>query len=90
MNCKNCGTVTEFHVDELYAQRSNTPYLIVGLAILTIIIVTFYFIFFTHSNYIIIAFGLPLAIYLILSKQDQTRVSNFNRRKLKGRTHNIG
>tara|TARA_B100000949_G_C14242337_1_gene434169 strand:- start:57 stop:434 length:378 start_codon:yes stop_codon:yes gene_type:complete len=90
MNCKNCGTNTEFHVDELYAQRSKMPYLIVGLTILTIIIITLYFIFFSDSKYVIIAFGLPLAIYLILTKQDQTRVSDFNRRKLKGRTHNIG
>ena len=90
LNCKNCGTNTEFHVDELYAQRSKMPYIIVGLTILTIIIVTLYFLFFSDSKYVIIAFGLPLIVYLILTKQDQIRVSDFNRRKLKGRTHNIG
>lgn len=90
MNCKNCGTNTEFHVDELYAQPSKMPYLIVGLTILTIVTITLYYIFFSDSKYVILVFGLPLAIYLILTKQDQTRVSDFNRRKLKGRTHNIG
>ena len=90
MNCNNCGTNTEFHVDELYAQASKMPYLIVGLTILTIVTITLYYIFFSDSKYVILVFGLPLAIYLILTKQDQTRVSDFNRRKLKGRTHNIG
>jgi len=90
INCKNCGTNTEFHVDELYANRSNMPYLMVALAILTIIIITLYFLFFIDNNYVIIAFGLPFVVYLILTKQDQVRVSNFNNRKLKGRTHNIG
>src|SRR5690606_13798067 len=89
INCKNCGTNTEFHVDELYANRSNMPYLMVALAILTIIIITLYFLFFIDNNYVIIAFGLPFVVYLILTKQDQVRVSNFNNRKLKGRTHNI-
>lgn len=90
MNYKNCGTNTEFHVDELYAKRSNMPYLIVALAVLTTIIITLYFLFFSDSEYVIITFGLPLVAYLILTKQDQIRVSAFNKRKLKGRTHNIG
>ena len=89
MNCGNCGANTEFHVDELYAKPSKKPYLIVMLVILTIIIITLYFLFFSDSNYVIIAFGLPFVVYFILTKQDQTRVSDFNRRKLKGRTHNI-
>lgn len=89
MNCKNCGTETEIHVDKLYAKRSNMPYLIVALAVLTIVFITLYFLFFSDYEYVIIAFGLPLVAYLILTKQDQTRVSDFNKRKLKGRTHNI-
>ena len=90
LNCKNCGTNTEFHADELYARRSNMPYLIVALAVLTLVIITLYFLFFSDSKYVIIAFGLPFVVWLILTKQDQTRVSDFNKRKLKGRTHNIG
>ena len=90
INCKNCGTTTEFHVDDLYAIRSKMPYLIAGLTVLTIVIVTLYFLFFSDSKYVFIAFGLPFIVYLILTKQDQSRVSDFNKRKLKGRTHNIG
>jgi len=90
MNCKNCGTDTEFHVDELFAKRSNMPYLIVAFGVLTLVIITLYFLFFSDSEYVIIAFGLPFVAYLILTKQDQKRVSDFNKRKLKGRTHNIG
>lgn len=88
--CKSCGKNTEFHVDELYANRSNMPYIMVALAILSIVIITLYFLFFSDNNYVIIAFGLPIVVYLILTKQEQIRVSNFNKRKLKGRTHNIG
>lgn len=88
--CKNCGTKTEFHVDELFAKRSNMPYLLVALSVLTVVIITLYFVFFSDSQYVIIAFGLPLVVYLIMTKQDQTRVSDFNNRKLKGRIHNIG
>ncbi|WP_438961262.1 hypothetical protein [Nonlabens sp.] len=90
MNCKNCGTNTEFHVDELFAKRSNMPYLIVALGVLLLVIITLYFLFFSDSEYVILAFGLPFVVYFILTKQDQTRVSDFNNRKLKGRTHNIG
>src|SRR5690554_3711866 len=65
LNCINCGTKTEFHVDELYAQNSKMPYLIVGLTILTIVIITLYFLFFSDSEYVIIAFGLPIVVYII-------------------------
>lgn len=89
LNCKNCGTNTNFHVDELYAKSSKMPYLVGTLAVLTSIIIVLYFLFLTDSKYIIVSFGLPLVIYIILTKQDQKRVSDFNRRKLKGRVHNI-
>jgi hypothetical protein len=65
-------------------------YLMVALAVLTTLIVTLYFVYFSDSEYVIIAFGLPFVVYFILNKQDQKRVSDFNKRKLKGRTHNIG
>ena len=90
MNCKNCGSDTNFHVDELFAKRSNMPFLMVALGVLLLVIITLYFLFFSNSKYVIIAFGLPFAVYFILAKQDQKRVSDFNKRKLKGRTHNIG
>ncbi len=90
LNCANCGTNTEFHVDELYAKPSKMPFLIVGLIFLAGIILLLYQLYFPRNRYIIILFGVPIGIYLTLKKQDQTRVSNFNKRKLKGRIHNIG
>lgn len=90
LNCVNCGTNTEFHIDELYAKPSNMPIITVGLVFLAGIIFLLYQLFFPENDYVIILFGLPIGIYLTLKKQDQTRVSNFNKRKLKGRTHNIG
>lgn len=90
LNCANCVTNTEFHVDELYAKPSNMPIITVGLVFLAGIIFLLYQLFFPENDYVIILFGLPIGIYLTLKKQDQTRVSNFNKRKLKGRTHNIG
>ncbi|MFT5926748.1 MAG: hypothetical protein ACI9WL_001499 [Rubritalea sp.] len=90
INCKSCGTNTEFHVDQLYAKSSNRQYLIVALVVLTTLIVPLYVVYFSDRQYVIIALGLPFVVYFILNKQDQKRVSNFNKRKLKGRTHNIG
>jgi hypothetical protein len=90
MNCKNCGTDTDFHVDELFAKSSNMPFLMVALGVFLLVIITVYFLFFSDNQYVIIAFGLPFAVYFMLDKQDQKRVSDFNKRKLKGRTHNIG
>ena len=89
INCRNCGTSTDFHVDELYAKHSKMPYLMVGLAALTVIFIALYYLFFSDRGYIVFAFGLPVIFYIVLTKQEQTRVSNFNKRKLKGRTHNI-
>lgn len=89
MACSSCGMTSEFHVDELYAKPSNMPLIIVGLLFLTGMIILVYQIFFPKNPYVIIMFGLPIGIFFTLKKQDRTRVSNFNRRKLKGRTHNI-
>lgn len=89
LNCKNCGTNTKFHVDELYAKPSNMPIITVGLIFMAAMILLVYQLFFPENNFIIILVGLPIGIYLTLKKQDQTRVSNFNKRKLKGRTHHV-
>lgn len=90
LNCKNCGTNTELHVDKLYANTSKMPLIITGLIILIGVPLTLFLIFFGENDYVIIAFGIPLVAYFILSQQDQARVSDFNRRKFKGRVHNIG
>lgn len=89
LNCKNCGSNTQFHVDELYAKEASTPIVLTGITFTSILLLTLYFLFFTESDYIYFAFGLPIIIYVILSKQDRLRVTAFNKRKLKGRTHTI-
>ncbi|GGE38596.1 hypothetical protein [Psychroflexus planctonicus] len=88
-SCEKCLKESEFHVDELIAYKSNLPEKIAGITFMIVLLVTIYYLFFSESKYVIIAFGLPLVVYIILSKQEQSRVSSFNRRKLKGRIHNI-
>lgn len=98
LDCKSCGIKTEFHVDELYAKESKIAQIAAGLIFLVGTPLTFHMInpIFTGSqnHYVIYVVGgfllLPVIAYGIINKQDQTRVSSFNRRKLKGRTHNIG
>ncbi len=90
MNCKNCGTNTKFQVDALYTKHSNKPIITASLVVLTGVIFILYLLFFAESDYVFIAFGLPFVIYFVLKKQDQTQVSDFNKRKVKGRIHNVG
>lgn len=95
LNCKNCGTNTKFHVDELYAKHSPMA-LFVGLSTFLICIaITLYsytMVSVSHRALSAMIGGnlvLPMTVYLILKKQDERRVSSFNNRKLKGRIHNI-
>jgi hypothetical protein len=97
LNCKNCGTNTEYHVDELFAKPSIMAQIIAGLIFLIGTPLMFFGInpIFTGSrnHYVIYIIGgfmlIPIIAYAIINKQDQTRVSDFNRRKLKGRVHNV-
>tara|TARA_R110000868_G_scaffold261995_1_gene520369 strand:+ start:6683 stop:7084 length:402 start_codon:yes stop_codon:yes gene_type:complete len=98
LNCKNCEIKTEFHVDELYTKESKLAQIGAGLIFL---IGTPLMLFFVNpifsgsrNHYVIYIVGgfllVPVIAYGIIKKQDQTRVSSFNRSKLKGRIHNIG
>ena len=98
LDCKNCGSNTEFHVDELFTKESKIAQIIAGLIF---IIGTPLMIFFinpifsgSRNHYVIYIVGgfllIPVIAFGIIRKQDQTRVSSFNRNKLKGRIHNIG
>ena len=97
LKCKNCNTETNFHVDELYANESKLAQIGAGLIFLLCTPILFFIInpIFTGSrnHYVIYVIGgfllIPVIAYGIIKKQDQTRVSDFNRRKLKGRIHNI-
>ncbi|TDT50522.1 hypothetical protein CLV90_0056 [Maribacter spongiicola] len=97
LTCKNCGRTTDFHVDELNAKESNLAKIGAGLIFLIGTPLMFLFVspIFTGSrnHYIIFIVGgfllVPVVAYGIIKKQDQVRVSSFNRKKLKGRIHNI-
>lgn len=89
LNCKNCGSNRQFYVDELYAKESKTPVLLTGITFTATLFISLYLWFFTENDLVYFAFGLPVVVYVILSKQDQLQVSAFNKRKLKGRTHAI-
>lgn len=97
LNCNNCAKKEEYHVDDLYTKESKIAHIIAGLVLLIGTPLTFFIInpIFTGSrnHYVIYIVGsfllVPVIVYGIISKEDQTRVSSFNRRKLKGRTHNI-
>tara|TARA_R110002167_G_scaffold365301_2_gene589487 strand:+ start:30 stop:428 length:399 start_codon:yes stop_codon:yes gene_type:complete len=97
LTCKKCGRTTDFHVDELNAKESNLAKIGAGLIFLIGTPLMFLFVspIFTGSrnHYVIFIVGgfllVPVVAYGIIKKQDQVRVSSFNRKKLKGRIHNI-
>jgi hypothetical protein len=95
--CKNCKAINEIHIDELYTKKSKLAQILAGLTFIIGTPLTLIFILpalsGTNNNYLIFIIGglllVPVIIYGIINKQDQTRVSSFNRNKLKGRLHNI-
>ena len=97
LTCKKCGRTTDFLVDELNAKESNLAKIGAGLIFLIGTPLMFLFVspIFTGSrnHYVIFIVGgfllVPVVAYGIIKKQDQVRVSSFNRKKLKGRIHNI-
>ncbi|WP_298489455.1 hypothetical protein [uncultured Maribacter sp.] len=97
LTCKKCGRTTDFHVDELSAKESNLAKIGAGLIFLIGTPLIFFLVspVFTGSrnHYVIFIVGgfllVPVVAYSIINKQDQVRVSSFNRKKLKGRIHNV-
>jgi hypothetical protein len=98
LECKICKNSNEFHIDQLYAKPSKSAQLIAGLVFLfgtplTWILINPVFES-SRNHYVIYIIGgfllIPVFAFAVLNKQDQRRVSEFNRRKLKGRVHNLG
>lgn len=97
LNCKSCGTDSKIKVDDFYAKPSKAAQIGTGLIFLFGTPIIFFLItpIFTESRnhyvaYVIGGFLLvPVFAYTVINKQDQQRVSDFNRRKLKGRQHNV-
>jgi hypothetical protein len=91
--CKKCGIKGDFHVDDLYTKESKIAQIGAGLILLIgtpLIFFSINGIFIESRNhYMIYILGgfllVPVIVYSIINKQDQTRVSSFNRNKLKGR-----
>ena len=97
LKCLECNTISEVNVDLLYAKQSKTAQIGAGLIFLigtplAFLIASSVFTG-TTNHYVIYIVGgfllVPVYIYIIINKQDQTRVSDFNRRKVKGRVHNL-
>lgn len=97
LNCNHCGNTNEFHVDQLKTKHSKLAQLSAGLILLIGTPLVFFIVnpIFAGSrnHYVIYIIGgfllIPIFAYAVINKQDQTRVSSFNNRKLKGRIHAI-
>lgn len=95
--CKSCGIKSGFHVDDLFTKKSKTAQIGAGTILLIGTPLIFFLLFriFAESRniyaiYIVGGFLLvPVIVYGVINKQDQTRVSSFNRNKLRGRIHKI-
>ncbi|KQC32270.1 hypothetical protein AAU57_02225 [Nonlabens sp. YIK11] len=97
VSCNTCGATSRITVDEFYAKPSKMAQILAGVLFLVGTPLVFFGLSFILSrsvnHYVIYITGLfilvPVFAYVVINKQDETRVSDFNSRKLKGRTHNI-
>lgn len=98
LNCKNCGESNTLTVDEFYAKESKLAKIIAGMIFLIgtpfVLYIIYPILSESRNNYTIYIFSglllIPVIVYRIIKKQEQTRINSFNRIKLKGRIHNIG
>lgn len=81
----DCGHSYKFHVDELRAKESGLNALVVSVFCIALIFVVGYLAFFSADNYFIVGGFLliPLLVYGVLKKQEQSNISNWNRKKIK-------
>lgn len=90
ISCDECGSVSELSINNIYTKKSNLALLIAGLIFLVgtpLIIYSFKDILFSLKGpYSVLAisglFVLPSIVYFIIQKEDQNRVSTFNRVKI--------
>ena len=96
LTCDYCGQKFEQHVDQIYAKRSKFLRL---LAILIFLVGTPAVGFAVNPTVLnninaVYVYGLfltiPVAIYGLIIQQDQRRVSDFNRNKVRGHISSIG
>ena len=91
IRCKNCKNITEVHVNDMYTKKSKLTLIVAILIFIIGILITGYF----TKNLIdtpqildlAVVFGaclfIPFTAFQILRKQDQIRVSSFNKLKVK-------
>jgi hypothetical protein len=93
LKCKNCGHSHNIHVDDLFAKESKVAHIVALLIFLIGTPLAFFIlnpILVGETNhytvYIVGGFMVvPVIIFGIIKKQDETRVSAFNRVKLRSR-----
>ena len=91
--CENCGSENKFHVDELFAKESKFAHIVALLIFIIGTPLTFFILnpilISERNHYMIYFIGgfmlVPVVAFRIIKRQDQTRVSSFNRIKLKPR-----
>lgn len=89
--CKHCGAENNVHVNEIYTRESKLALVIALLVFsigtpLTILLMLKVFSTVSVNHYVILIAGgillIPVLIFIVISKEEQTRVSSFNRHKL--------
>jgi hypothetical protein len=93
LTCKQCGSAPKYHVDELKAKPSRLAH-IVALVIFLVGTPLMFMVLreplqrtaWLYALAAIVGLLLvPVTVYGLIMKDDRTRVSTFNRHKLKGR-----
>lgn len=82
LNCKNCGSNSKIHINDFIAKRS---YLAEILGLIIFLVGTCSLLFFSvelfEKGYIYLDFGLlllPIAIFIVIKQNGETRVRSFN------------
>ncbi|MGW1456515.1 hypothetical protein ACWBC2_16130 [Salegentibacter agarivorans] len=91
IRCKHCASDQNIHVNNIYAKESKLA-LVIALLIfsigtpLTVFLMLKVFTIASVNHYVILIAGgillIPVIIYIIITKEEQTRVSSFNRYKM--------
>lgn len=92
LGCRNCGNEFELFVNDIYAHKSKLSVFVAGFVFLIGTPLVLYFLkdilLKLRGPYIILVVAgfilVPSIVYIILVKDDEKRVSAFNRLKVKG------
>ena len=91
LNCNDCGGREKYHVDDLFAKESKIAKILALATFLVGMPLLFYGFGYLypkiknqHNVFLLLEFLLlPTVVYGIIKKQEEIRVSSFNRLKLK-------